>query len=99
VVDEPVETKRLSLRWLMNRSYSGGQHFGRLSINGRYHLVNTLMRWSMFLRWLAQMLVAFGLAAVSLPAGRHRAAAWLIKAWANLGKLSAFYGRRYNEYA
>jgi succinoglycan biosynthesis protein ExoM len=99
VVDEPVETKRLSLRWLLNRAYSGGQHFARLSINGRYHLVNTMTRWLMFLRWLAQMVVAFALAALSLPVGRHRAAAWLIKAWGNLGKLSAFYGRRYNEYA
>jgi succinoglycan biosynthesis protein ExoM len=99
VVGEPVEAKRLSLRWLLNRAYSGGQHFARLSINGRYHLVNAMTRWLMFLRWLAQMLVAFGLAAVSLPAGRHRAAAWLIKAWGNLGKLSAFYGRRFDEYA
>jgi succinoglycan biosynthesis protein ExoM len=99
VVGEPVEAKRLSLRWLLNRAYSGGQHFARLSINGRYHLVDAMTRWLMFLRWLVQMLVAFGLAAVSLPAGRHRAAAWLIKAWGNLGKLSAFYGRRYDEYA
>jgi succinoglycan biosynthesis protein ExoM len=99
VVDEPVEAKRLSLRWLLNRAYSGGQHFARLSIHGRYHLVNAMARWLMFLRWLAQMLVAFGLAAMSLPAGRHRAAAWLIKGWGNLGKLSAFYGRRYDEYA
>ena len=99
IVDEPVEAKRLSLRWLLNRAYSGGQHFARLSIHGRYQLVNAVSRWMMFVRWLAQAIVALGLAAVSLPAGRHRAAAWLIKAWANLGKLSAFYGRRYNEYA
>jgi succinoglycan biosynthesis protein ExoM len=99
VVGEPVEAKRLSLRWLLNRAYSGGQHFARLSINGRYRLVNAMTRWLMFFRWLAQMLVAFGLAAMSLPTGRHRAAAWLIKGWGNLGKLSAFYGRRYDEYA
>jgi succinoglycan biosynthesis protein ExoM len=99
VVREPIEAKRLSLRWLLNRAYSGGQHFARLSINGRYHPVNWATRCWMLLRWLAQLVVALGLALVSLPAGRHRAAAWLIKAWANLGKLSAFYGRRYNEYA
>jgi succinoglycan biosynthesis protein ExoM len=33
------------------------------------------------------------------PAGRHRAAVWLIKASANLGKLTAFWGWRYGEYA
>lgn len=99
VVGEPVEAKRLSLRWLMNRALSGGQHFARLSIGGRYQPVNFLDRWLMFLKWLGQLLVALGLALMSLPTGRHRAAAWLIKAWGNVGKLSAFYGRRYNEYA
>jgi succinoglycan biosynthesis protein ExoM len=35
----------------------------------------------------------------SLPAGRHRAARWLITASANLGKLSVFWGWRYRAYA
>ncbi len=53
----------------------------------------------MLLQWSGQAIVAAGLAVVSLPLGRHRAAAWLIKASANLGKLSALTGWRYGEYA
>jgi succinoglycan biosynthesis protein ExoM len=99
IVLEPVEAKRLSLRWLLQRALSGGQHFARLSIGGRYQKVNFIHRVGMLLRWLAQMLVAIGLAAVYLPMGRHRAVVWLIKASANLGKLSALLGWRYGEYA
>lgn len=99
LVWEPVEPKRLSLRWLLQRALSGGQHFARLAMGGRYHKVNLLHRGGMMGRWLAQLFVAILLAVLSLPLGRHRAAAWLIKASANLGKLSALIGWRYGEYA
>jgi succinoglycan biosynthesis protein ExoM len=36
---------------------------------------------------------------VSWPLGRHRAAQWLTRAAANLGKLSIFWGWHYHEYA
>jgi succinoglycan biosynthesis protein ExoM len=98
IVWEPIESKRLSLGWLLQRALSGGQHFARLSIKGRYRSVGIAGRCAMFLRWLAQLLVALALAAASLPAGRHRSVAWLIKASANLGKLSVFLGWRYGEY-
>jgi hypothetical protein len=52
----------------------------------------------MILRWLGQLSMALILAALSWPAGRHRAVAWLIKASANVGKLSVFLGWRYGEY-
>jgi succinoglycan biosynthesis protein ExoM len=45
------------------------------------------------------MLLGAGLALVSLPAGRHVAARWLIAACANFGKVSVFWGWRYREYA
>lgn len=99
IVWEPVEAKRLSLRWLLQRALSGGQHFARLSITGRYGPVNALRRGAMFAQWLAQMLIALGLAAMLWPAGKHRAVAWLIKASANLGKLTGFFSWRYGEYA
>ena len=99
MVWEPIETKRLALRWLLARSLSGGQEFARQTINGKYGPINGFGRIRFFLRALLQMLIAGGLAAISLPAGRHRAAAWLVTASANLGKLSAFWGWRYRAYA
>ena len=98
-VFEPVEAQRLSMRWLLQRAYSGGQHFGRLVITGRFghrHPARLLLEGG---RWMAQLGVALVLALVSWPFGRHRAVAWLIKAWANVGKMTAFFGWRYGEYA
>jgi succinoglycan biosynthesis protein ExoM len=99
IVWEPIEAKRLSLGWLLQRALSGGQHFARLSISGRYRPVNTVARGLMLVKWLGQLLVALALSVVFYPLGRHRAAAWLIKASANLGKVSVFCGWRYGEYA
>lgn len=98
-VHEPIEGKRLSLAWLLQRALSGGQHFARLSISGRYRPVNLADRAVMLLRWTAQLGIALLLALLSWPGGRHRSAGWLIKAAANLGKLTAFWGWRYGEYA
>jgi succinoglycan biosynthesis protein ExoM len=98
-VFEPVEKKRLSLRWLMLRALSGGQEFARQTISGRYRPIGPMGRAWFFARSLAQLSLAASLAAVSWPLGRHRAAAWLITAWANLGKLTVFWGWRYRAYA
>jgi succinoglycan biosynthesis protein ExoM len=99
LVWEPVEAKRLSLRYLMKRALSGGQHFAHLSIAGRLGKVNAAILGTLFLQWLAQMLLALLLAVLVWPAGKHRAAVWLIKAWANLGKLTGFFNWRYAAYA
>ena len=50
-------------------------------------------------RALAQLLTASILALLTWPLGKHRAVAWLVKASANLGKVSIFLGWRYQEYA
>jgi succinoglycan biosynthesis protein ExoM len=99
VVLEPVDSTRLSLRWLMQRALSGGQEYARKTITGRYGPVGLAGRLQLVARALAQLLIAGVLAIVALPFGRHHAAAWLIKASANLGKLSIFWGWRYQEYA
>jgi succinoglycan biosynthesis protein ExoM len=99
VVHEPIESKRLSLRWLMQRALSGGQEFARKSVSGRYGPISVIGRSRLFLRSLAQMLIGAGLAVISLPVGRHVAARWLIAASANFGKISIFWGWRYREYA
>jgi succinoglycan biosynthesis protein ExoM len=99
IVWEPIETKRLSLRWLLMRSLSGGQEFARQTVRGRYGPISWLGRAVFACRALLQLLVASGLALLSWPGGRHRAARWLITASANLGKLSVFWGWRYRAYA
>jgi succinoglycan biosynthesis protein ExoM len=99
IVTEPIEPKRLSLRWLMMRAVSGGQEFARQTVNGRYRAISWSGRMAFFARALAQMIIAGVLALLCWPIGRHRAAAWLVKASANFGKLSVFWGWRYRAYA
>jgi succinoglycan biosynthesis protein ExoM len=99
IVWEPIETRRLSLRWLLMRALSGGQEFARQTVNGKYGPINWSGRAVFFCRALLQLLAAAALAALSWPGGRHRAAHWLITASANLGKLSVFWGWRYRAYA
>lgn len=98
-VREPVAASRLSLRWLLLRSLRGGQDFARLVLSGRHGPVGRLGRLRLFVRSLAQLLLASLLALLCLPLGRHVAAHWLTKASANLGKLSTFLGLHYREYA
>ena len=98
-VTEPVESARLSLRWLLQRALSGGQEFSRKTIEGKYGPVNALQRAGFFCKALLQLLAASLMAVVIWPLGRHRAALWLIRAAANLGKISIFWGWRYHQYA
>lgn len=99
LVHEPVEEKRLSLRWLLKRALSGGQDFAQHSLRGRYGSMSALSRASFFVRALLQALIAALLAVVTCPFGRHHAARWLATLSANIGKLSVFLGWRYREYA
>lgn len=99
IVNEPVDSARLSLRWLLLRSLRGGQNFARHVMAGHYGKVTAARRIRLFLRALWQLMAAAALVLLSLPLGAHRAAHWLIKASANLGKLSAFLGLHYREYA
>lgn len=98
VVNEPVEPARLSLRWLLLRALRGGQDHARHRLAGRYGALTRAGSTAFFLRALLQTVVAFGLALVAWPGGRHWAAYWLLKASANLGKLSVFVGWHYREY-
>jgi succinoglycan biosynthesis protein ExoM len=98
-VDEPVEAGRLSLRWILQRAFSGGQDFARKTLTGHYGRVSTVHRVLLFLRAAAQMVVALGLSLLLAFAGRHHGARWLATASANLGKLSIYFDFRYEEYA
>ena len=98
-VFEPIEAKRLSLRWLLQRSFSGGQAFARYTVGGGFRPIGAIGRGLFFSRALLQMIVAALIAAPAWVFGRHHAAAWLIKSMANFGKLTTLWGWRYREYA
>jgi glycosyltransferase involved in cell wall biosynthesis len=98
-VYEPIEQKRLSLRWLMQRAFSGGQGFARYTVQGGFEPIDRLGRCMLYVRAFLQAAVALGMMLFSLPFGRHRAAAWLIKAAANFGKITVLWGGRYSSYA
>lgn len=97
-VNEPVEPARLSLHWLLLRALRGGQDFARHRLAGRFGPMTAAARVRLFLRSLLQSLMAAVLALLSLPGGLHRAAYWLLKVSANLGKMSIFLGWHYREY-
>lgn len=99
VVTEAVAPSRLSLRWLLMRALRGGQDHARHLLAGRYGSPTPLRRGLLWIRASAQFVAALVLTPISLPLGRHVSAYWLTKAAANLGKLSAFAGWHYREYA
>jgi succinoglycan biosynthesis protein ExoM len=99
IVEEPVETSRLSLRWLLQRALGGGQEFARKSMAGRYGRMTLARRVIFYLRAAAQLGLALLLTIVSLPLGCHHSAHWLTRASANLGKMSVLWGWRHREYA
>ena len=98
VVHEPVEAARLSLRWLLLRAMRGGQDFARHKMTGSFGGLTSFGRVRFFLRALLQAVTAAGLALLSWPRGQHHAVFWLLKASANIGKMSIFLGWHYHEY-
>jgi succinoglycan biosynthesis protein ExoM len=99
IVHEPVDPARLSLRWLLLRALRGGQDFARHRLNGRFGKLPVAGRARLFGRALLQAVIALTLTLLTWPAGRDRAAYWLLKSAANVGKMSIFFGWHYREYA
>ncbi|MEA3180327.1 MAG: succinoglycan biosynthesis protein ExoM [Gammaproteobacteria bacterium] len=97
-VFEPVDSTRMSLSWLLRRAFSGGQEFGRQSLRGMYVRATWITTSLFFIRVVVQIVLAAALTLLCLPAGRHRAAGWLITVWANLGKLAAFWSAPLQTY-
>jgi succinoglycan biosynthesis protein ExoM len=97
-VYEPVEPSRLSLRWLVLRALRGGQDYARHRLSGSFGALSPVGYAQLLARALVQSIAAGILAVVSIPFGRHRAAYWLLKASANVGKISVFAGQHYREY-
>jgi succinoglycan biosynthesis protein ExoM len=99
VVLEPVEASRLSVRWLLMRALSGGQSHARHRVAGRYGPLTGMGRLRYFARALAQATAAAALALLTWPSGRHRAVGWLMRAAANVGKMSILVGWHHRGYA
>ena len=100
IAHEPVPESRMSLRWLTKRALRGGQDFARHFRAGK--LVGQPgpgASMVFFSKAAVQMVIAGVLAVFTLPFGRHHAAGWLMKTYANFGKLSVLWGGRYLEYA
>jgi succinoglycan biosynthesis protein ExoM len=97
-VFEPVESSRLSLRYLALRALSGGQGFARYTLAGNFRAIGWVGCSLFILRCLLQLIVAAVLVLASLPFGRHHAAAWYVKAASNFGKLSVLWGWHYRAY-
>lgn len=98
VVHEPIESARLSLRWLLLRALRGGQDFARHKLAGRYGSNHALGSALLVARAILQCIAAAAMALLAWPFGRHFCVFWLLKAAANLGKVSIFAGSHYREY-
>ncbi|MGD9842290.1 MAG: glycosyltransferase family 2 protein [Steroidobacteraceae bacterium] len=98
LVHEPVEPSRLSLRWLLQRALSGGQEFARKSLRGTYGTITKTGRMLFAVKALVQLVVSAAMTIIACPFGLHQAAQWMIKASANIGKLTVFSGWHYHEY-
>jgi glycosyltransferase involved in cell wall biosynthesis len=99
VVTEIVEPGRMKLPWILRRARRGGQDFARHVMGGKLGPATPARLTVFFLRAVLQMLLGGALAVLTLPLGRHRAAYWLARAYANYGKLTALWGSRDLEYA
>lgn len=102
-VTEPIAPTRLTLRWILQRAYSGGQvsttHW-RNARRGRFGPALRERSWPLYAaRALAATLVAGAATLCLMPAGRLRWVPWARKLFANAGKLAALAGARYEEYA
>ncbi|MHB8744038.1 MAG: glycosyltransferase family 2 protein [Sulfuricaulis sp.] len=98
IVHEPIEAKRLSLRWLLLRALRGGQDFARHKLVGCYGPLSSFGREWLLVRALFQAFIAAGMTLLVWPRGRHHAVRWLLRVAANLGKVSIFLGWHYREY-
>ena len=91
---EAVPPERATLRWLLRRSFRGGQDWARVRLPRQSFPAR--------IAWFVQYLVFLGIAAIGavilLPLGRHRSARALMRASSYCGQLSAPLGRWYEEY-
>lgn len=97
-VEEDVPPARSTMPWVLQRAFRGGQSFLRSDLRARRG-ANKLTRGAYLgSRAFVQLLVAAACAAGSLPFSRVAAARWARTCAAQVGKLAALAGHRYQEY-
>jgi succinoglycan biosynthesis protein ExoM len=99
VVEEFVPAERLSWKWMLKRTYRGGQTFARnLSIrNGPDR--SQMMSKSLFL--LRSLLISFTSIVMyfsTIPFGKAKCFKWLRILAAQIGKISSLFSFKYQEY-
>ena len=97
-VSEAVAPERLNLGWLLRRSYRGGQGWARQARARGYGSRSAIGGLLFVVRALAAMAAAVTLMIVFLPRGRAHWVGWLCHAGAQVGKLTALAGQRFEEY-
>ena len=93
-VFEHIDANRLNIRWLLMRSFRGGQGYSKKKMNGRgllYKLMYLIYRFCL-------SIFAFFMFLISIPFGFHRCVWWLRKVFSNLGQVSVVLPYRYTEY-
>ena len=97
-VSEDLDRHRLSLRWLLARSLRGGQNYARHVLDGRFGPMNPGRRLWFAVDCSAKLGLSALLCLASLPLPTHRRVAALRKLMLQWGKLSQFWGSRFEEY-
>lgn len=91
---ETIPPERATLRWLLRRSFRGGQDWARVRLPRR----SVAGRIVWFLQYLAYLGVAAVGVIALLPLGVHWSARALMRASSYCGQLSAPFGHWYEEY-
>lgn len=98
-VVEPVAESRMRLKWLLLRAMRGGQDYATHWKRGLFGQPGPLGRVGFVFMSCVKLLAGLLGALLALPFGAHHSVSLLRRAAANVGKLSALFGFRYQEYA
>ncbi|MEW8441397.1 MAG: glycosyltransferase family 2 protein [Candidatus Thiodiazotropha taylori] len=94
VVNEVVERRRLTLKWLLFRAYRGGQVYYRV-FSSKYGATKKLYE---FVKRLTYIMIAVVIFFITLPFGKKLYVKGLRKIASNIGHISGMFGGMYEEY-
>jgi succinoglycan biosynthesis protein ExoM len=94
-VSEKVLDNRLNLKWLLMRSYRGGQ--GYIRVYSKYWTKSYLIYW--YMRRVINSMLAIILSVTYFPVRKAKAIYYLRKLMSNIGQLTGNFGLTYKEYS